>query len=131
MGNSGVLVHNTSVFCNKNVAAFFPEVKIRGLVKNRPLSELTGNEISNAFKKSGYKLGGHLSDQGHAIGRLKDPRTRNLGFNTLGDVAQIINKGTKADAGNGDVAFSYRGMELIIDPVNLEIKTIRPAKRGR
>jgi len=131
VGNVGALVHNDNLFCSGKITAYFPKVQISGLVRNRPIKDLTGNQLSNAFKKSGYKLGGHLTDQGHAIARLKDPRTRSLGFNTLGDIAQIINKGVKIDAGNGDVAFSYKGMEIIIDPVGLEIKTVRPAKRGR
>lgn len=130
VGNVGVLVHNDNLFCTGKITAYFPKVKISGLVRNRPIKDLTGNQLSNAIKKSGYKLGGHLTDQGHAIGRLKE-RAGKIGFNTLGDIAQIINKGVKIDAGNGDVAFSYKGVEIIIDPVGLEIKTVRPAKKGR
>mgnify|MGYP006921622069 CR=1 FL=1 len=92
---------------------------------------MKGNEAFNAFRKSGYRLGGPFRDPSHAIGRLKDPRLASRGFNTLGDLANAINRGVKLDAGNGDVAIRYKGIEVIIDPKRLEIKTFRPAKKSR
>ncbi len=64
-------------------------VKIKGLVGNRPLRGLTHNEIYKAFKKAGIDL------TSHAVKRLKDIRTKKLGFNTPNDIAKIFNKGTK------------------------------------
>lgn len=130
VGENGYLVHNANVFCAKNITAVFPKVHISGLIRNRPISELSGSEIYNVFRKSGYKLGGGPRDPSHSIKRIKaKDRTTDFGFNTLGDLAAIINKGTKIDAGNGDVAFQYRGVEIIVDPIGMEIKTIKAAKR--
>ena len=53
---------------------------------NRPLSQLTHNQIYNAFKKVGIKL------RNHAISRLKDIRTAKLGFKTPNDIMRILIK---------------------------------------
>jgi filamentous hemagglutinin len=99
-----------------------PKIDIPGLVQNRPLRELTHNEIVNAFKKSGFTL------SGHAVKRLKDIRTKAMGFDTLNDIKKVFNRGTKFDAGRGDVGYSYGGMEVIINPKTNNIITFRPAK---
>ena len=67
----------------------------------------------------------------HAIKRLKDSRTKDLGFNTPNDIAKVFNKGGKFDAGNGEVGFSYNGVEAIFDPNTNRIITFRPAKGKR
>ncbi|MCU7859700.1 MAG: hypothetical protein KZQ86_07680, partial [Candidatus Thiodiazotropha sp. (ex Lucinoma kastoroae)] len=128
VGKAGYLVHNTNIFCSRNITAVFPKVHISGLVRNKPISQLTNNQMQNAFKKSGYKLGGPGFDQGHTIKRFRQ-RASEAGFGSLGEIAAIINRGAKYDAGNGEVAFSYRGMELIVDPVAMEIKTLKHARR--
>ncbi|EON91942.1 Rhs family protein [Marinobacter lipolyticus SM19] len=119
VGEAGYLVHNTNIFCSPNITAVFPELKIRGLVRNRNIDDLTGSEIANAFAQTGYKI------SSHAIGRIKHPRTRDLGFNTLNDIAKIINRGEKIED-RGDVAFIYNGMKAIIIPGTMKIRTIRP-----
>ena len=53
---------------------------------NRPLSQLTHNQIYNAFKKVGIEL------SNHAISRLKDIRTAKLGFKTPNDIMRILIK---------------------------------------
>ena len=53
---------------------------------NRPLSQLTHNQIYNAFKKVSIKL------RNHAISRLKDIRTAKLGFKTPNDIMRFLIK---------------------------------------
>lgn len=98
------------------------EVKPRGLAQNRPLMELTHADIVKTFKGSNIEL------SNHAIARLKDVRTKNLGFETPNDIAKIFNKGNVFDAGRGDIGFSYNGLEAIINPSTNRVITIRPAK---
>ena len=100
-------------------------VHFRGLSQNRPLRELTHADLVKAFKPTGYTL------SSHAITRLKNPRTEAIGFNTLNDIKQIFNKGNRFDAGRGDIGYSYRGMEVIINPNTNNIITFRPARNNR
>ena len=98
------------------------KVGFTGLNQNRSLRELTHNELVKAFKKSGFTL------SGHSVKRLKDIRTKAMGFETLNDIKKIFNKGTKFDAGRGDIGYSYSGLEVIINPKTNNIITFRPAK---
>ncbi|MDC6384607.1 DUF6443 domain-containing protein [Muricauda sp. SK9] len=100
-------------------------LKFKGLVQNLSLRSLTHHQLVNAFKGTGLKL------SGHAIKRLKSLRTFELGIKNLNDFKQIINKGTKFNAGNGAVGFSHKGVEVIINPKTKVIVTIRPAKNIR
>jgi hypothetical protein len=100
-------------------------IKIRGLVQNRDIKDLTVNEIKNALKNTEYKF------SEHAVERIMDPRTKGVGFNTLNDIAQIFNKGRVFDAGKGEIGFSYRGLEAIVDPKTKRVITIRPEKPRR
>jgi hypothetical protein len=120
VGEAGYLVHNTNIFCSKNITAVFPRLEFRGLVKGRRLKDLTGNEISNAFSQTGYR------PSSHAIMRIKHKRTGDLGFKTLDDIAKVINKGTKFDSRDGTVGFRYKGLEAIINPKSMIIITIKP-----
>ncbi|MCL9768863.1 RHS repeat-associated core domain-containing protein [Flavobacterium sp. HXWNR69] len=97
-------------------------LKFRGLIQNLSLRGLTHQQIVRAFEGSGFKL------SGHAVKRLKDIRTSNLGFNNLNDIKQIFNKGTTFNAGGGSIGKSYKGMEVIWNPKTKVIITIRPAK---
>jgi RHS repeat-associated protein len=110
VGDAGVWVHN---FCN---------VKLKGLAQNRKLSDLTHQELIKTFEGSGYEL------SNHAIKRLKDPRTKKLGFETPNDIAKVFNKGSKFDAGRGEIGYGYKGLEAIVDPKTKRIVTFRPAK---
>ena len=100
-------------------------LRIPGLVGNRPLSQLTHNQIYNAFKKVGIKL------SNHAILRLKDIRTAKLGFKTPNDIMRIFNQKGTFDAGKGDVGKSCNGLEAIINPKTGVTITIRPAAKAR
>ena len=95
------------------------------MVGNRPLSQLTHNQIYNAFKKVGIKL------RNHAISRLKDIRTAKLGFKTPNDIMRIFNQKGTFDAGVGDFGESCNGLEDIINPKTGVIITIRPAVKSR
>ena len=64
----------------------------------------------------------------HAITRLKDSRTKNIGFETPNDIAKIFNDGAKFDPGNGAIGYGYKGLEVIINPATKKIVTFRPAK---
>ncbi len=94
-----------------------------GLGQFRQLSDMTHQELVKVFKETRLKL------SNHAIKRLKDPRTKRLGFKTPKDIEQIWKKGFIFDAGGGDIGFSLRGLEVIIIPKSNKIRTIRPAKK--
>ncbi len=98
-------------------------VKLKGLNQNRPLRDLTHQEIIDVFSSADIDL------SNHAVGRLKDPRTKSLGFETPNDIAQIFNQGAKFDAGDGAIGYAYRDLEAIVNPVTSKIVTIRPAKK--
>ena len=95
------------------------------MVGNRPLSQLTHNQIYNAFKKVGIKL------RNHAIPRLKDIRTAKLGFKTPNDIMRIFNQKGTFDAEKGDVGKYRNGLEAIINPKTDVIITIRLAAKSR
>ena len=80
------------------------------MVGNRPLSQLTHNQIYNAFKKVGIKL------SNHAISHLRYIRTAKLGFKTPNDIMRIFNKKGTFDAGVGDIGKYCNGLEAIINP---------------
>ena len=105
-------------------SASITNIGFRGLVQNRNLMKLTHQQIVNAFKGTGLKV------SGHAIKRLKDPRTQALGAKTLNDIKRIINKGSKFNAGRGDIGYSLGRLEVIITAQKV-IRTIRPAKNIR
>ncbi|MCX2679367.1 hypothetical protein OOZ15_05375 [Galbibacter sp. EGI 63066] len=100
-------------------------LKFKGLVQNLSLRSLTHHQLVKAFKGTGLSL------SGHAITRLKDIRLQNLGVRTLNDFKQIINKGSKFDAGGGAIGFSHKRVEVIINPQTKVIVTIRPVKNIR
>lgn len=123
VGENLFLVHNAKGKCISQY--------IKGLVGNRPLRELTHNEIYNAFRKAGIDL------SNHAIKRLKDIRTKNLGFITPNDIMKIFNKGTqetvkKTIQRNGkeivekSVDNVYKGMRVVSDPKTGRVITIKP-----
>ena len=95
-------------------------LKFRGLVQNRQLLKLTHQELVNAFKGTGFKL------SNHAIKRLKDLRTGNLGIKSLNDFKQIINKGSRTMR-DGKAVYSHKGMEVVVNPKTNVIVTIKPA----
>jgi filamentous hemagglutinin len=97
-------------------------VELKGLAQNRPLQDLTHQEMLGIFGTAGIDL------SNHAITRLKDSRTKNIGFETPNDIAKIFNDGTKFDAGNGAVGYGYKGLEVIINPATKKVVTFRPAK---
>ena len=91
--------------------------------QNRNLKDLTHKDLVKTFEGTGYEL------SNHAIKRLKDPRTQKLGFETPNDIAKVFNKGSKFDAGRGEIGYSYNGLEAIVDPKTQRIITFRPAKK--
>lgn len=52
------------------------EIKFKGLGQNRPLRDLTHQELDRLFSGTGFVL------SNHAITRLKDPRTKAIGLET-------------------------------------------------
>lgn len=98
----------------------FGESKLRGLIQNRPLRELTHHEIYQAFLNTPFK------PTNHAIMRFKDIRTKKIGVNTLNDIAAILNKGIIDDAERGLVSVARWGAETVIDPISKRIVTFKP-----
>jgi RHS repeat-associated protein len=95
-------------------------IRIRGLVQNRPLQQLTHAELITAFEGTGYTL------SGHAVMRLGDPRISPFGFHTPNDIARILNKGELVEAGNGAMARVLNGVGVVFDPQTKNILTITP-----
>lgn len=95
-------------------------IKFKGLIQNRPLKELTHQELVKAFSNTEYKL------SNHAIGRLKHPRTKDLGFKTLNDIKQIFNKEVLEEASKETISYSYKGMKVIINQNTKKIITFSP-----
>jgi RHS repeat-associated protein len=99
-------------------------LRFTGLVQNRPLRELTHNEIYNAFRGTGF------TPSSHAIYRLKDQRTFDLGIRTLNDYAHSLNAGVRN--GNislqrdGTISVTHGRFETIVNPRTSIIVTIKP-----
>ena len=68
--------------------AAFGRIAFVGLIKNRPLVELTQQEIRNAFAKVGLRE----AHNSHFISRLVE-RGPQLGIQTLDDFARALNNG--------------------------------------
>jgi filamentous hemagglutinin len=92
---------------------------IKGLVGNRALRDLTHHEIYYAFKKAGIDL------SNHAIMRLKDVRTKALGFETPNDIMKIFNKGT-VEVTERAIEKSYGSLKAIISKETGKIISIVP-----
>jgi len=74
--------------------ATFGRVAFIGLINNRPLTQLTQQEIRNAFAKIGLRE----AHNSHFISRLIE-RGPQFGVHTLDDFARVLNNGV-ARAGN-------------------------------
>jgi hypothetical protein len=79
--------HRHSRLVGQSGRQVFGETRFRGLVRNRPLRELTHQEIVRAFRGTPFVL------SNHAIMRLKDIRTFRLGMRTLADFERVVNRG--------------------------------------
>lgn len=98
----------------------FGETMFRGLVQNRGLRELTDTEVRNAFAGTQWEL------TNHAVSRLLDIRTLNLGLRTLNDVARVLNSGVIERAGRGLFAVRLGGFEAVVDATKVAVVTFRP-----
>jgi RHS repeat-associated protein len=98
----------------------FGETAFRGLVQNRALAELSDAEVRAAFQGAPYAL------TNHAVSRLLDPRTGNLGIRTLNDVAGVLNKGVVDNAGGGLISIVRGDFGAIINPTTKAIVTFKP-----
>jgi len=92
---------------------------IKGLIQNRPLRELTHNELYKAFKDAGIDL------CSHAIMRLKHPRTLAQGFKTPNDILKIFNYGTKTVTDRA-IEMTYKDLTVVISKETGRIITITP-----
>lgn len=100
--------------------AVFGEIRFRGLVQNRPLRELSHQEIYQAFRTTPF------TPSNHAISRFKDIRTSNLGVDSLNDVARHLNRGVIEDAGEGLISVRHQRFETIVNPETGIIVTFKP-----
>ena len=96
------------------------KVSFKGLVQNRNLRELTHNQIYDAFRSTPFTL------TSHAVKRLKDIRTKNLGFRTLNDIKNIFTKGVISNSRGGTIKYTYRGLEAVVNPKTGKVITIKP-----
>ena len=115
VGDGQWLVHNR---CD------FGHVKFRGLVRNRNLTDLTDNQLSNAFRAIS------LDPSTHFIQRLKDPRATERGVRTLAHVERIFNKGVFIDQGDGTAALLLDRMAIIYNLDTKKLITLTPWNTG-
>ena len=81
----------------------FGRVAFVGLIANRPLAQLTQQEIRNAFAKIGLRE----AHNSHFISRLIERGPR-FGIHTLDDLARALNNGAAragAQAGTVEIVF--------------------------
>ncbi len=89
--------------------------------RTRPFArELTHAEIYNAFRHT------PLTPSNHAILRLKDVRTWELGMETLNDFARHVNHGIIEDAGRGLMSIEHGRFATIVNPKTRIIVTLTP-----
>ena len=101
-------------------------MNFRGLVQNRPLRQLTEHELRNAFREG---FGFYLSE--HAVQRLRDQRTADLGMRTLNDWANHFNgarrSGSFNPGRNDRIEFTHGRFTTVIQMGTLPtIVTITP-----
>jgi hypothetical protein len=76
--------------------------------------------VRAAFAGTGFTV------SNHAISRLLDSRTANLGIRTLNDLANVLNNGVIGEAGGGMISIISQDFGAIVDPVTKAIITFRP-----
>ena len=97
----------------------FGELRFRGLIRNRPLRQLTHHEIYNAFRPTTFR------PIGHTIMRLRHPRTRDLGMTTLRDVETLFNRGVIHES-RGVASIQHGRLKAIVNVETGVIMTISP-----
>jgi len=95
----------------------FGETRFTGLVQNRQMSELTQTQIRNAFRSTPF------APTDHAISRMQNQRTQNLGVRTLNNLANTLNKGVVGPARDGRVSISRDGIQAIVDKSNMIVRS--------
>jgi len=100
-----------------------PPVSFSGLNQNRPLRELTHNEVHNAFRETLYTPSSHANMQ------LRSQRTYDLGIRTLNDYANSLNGGIRSgnfSFSGGAVTVTHGRFQTVLNPGTGKIITVRP-----
>tara|TARA_R110002072_G_scaffold296411_1_gene468266 strand:+ start:220 stop:723 length:504 start_codon:yes stop_codon:yes gene_type:complete len=116
-GDPTVWVHNA---CKVTKSA--REFRVSGSRRNEFLKNATHQDVEKAFKGSGLKVSNHF------VKRIKDTRLWSSGVRTFRDVETILKKGVRTIDG-GELAFTHRGVKIIVDPSTGRLVTIRHAKK--
>jgi len=94
-----------------------------GLINNRPLAQLTQQEIRNAFAKIGLRE----AHNAHFISRLIE-RGPQFGIHTLDDLARALNNGvarTGVQTGTIEIVFQGEKAAAVVNAVG-ELITLLP-----
>lgn len=103
--------------------ATFGRISFVGLIGNRPLAQLTQQEIRNAFAKVGLRE----AHNAHFISRLIE-RGSQFGINTLNDLARALNNGvarTGAQANTIEIVFPNGRAAAVVNAMG-ELVTFLP-----
>ncbi|RBQ16634.1 hypothetical protein DP939_28485 [Spongiactinospora rosea] len=112
--------HRHSRLVGRSGREVFGETRFRGLVRERPLRELTHQEIYRAFRDTPFQI------TNHGIMRLKDPRTRALGMLTLKDFERVVNNGI-IELNAANVAMHLERFIVVVDVEFRRIISIVPS----
>lgn len=103
--------------------ASFGRVAFVGLINNRPLAQLTQQEIRNAFAKIGLRE----AHNSHFISRLIE-RGPQFGVHTLDDLARVLNNGVAragSQAGTVEIVFPNGRAAAVVNAAG-ELVTFLP-----
>jgi hypothetical protein len=118
-GTKGLAVGGIKRLAGRTGASAYGRTCFIGLIRNRPLKELTHNEIYNAFRNTIYR------PSSHAIKRRREVRTEALGMKTLADLEQLLNNGIIQES-RGLISIQYGSLEAIINATSGIVVTISP-----
>jgi hypothetical protein len=112
----------------------FGETRFTGLIRNRPLSELSHNEIFEAFRTTAYRPNDHAIQRLLSRNTKKDvmtgsdqsQRLANLGIASLADVERVLNNGVVYEAGGGRLAIVLNDAMAIVEPSTMTLETLSP-----
>ena len=99
----------------------FGELRFRGLNQNRPVNELTDQEIRSSFEGSPYNL------SNHSVMRFRDIRMQSNGIRTLNDIANVFNNGVIEASTGTTVTITWRGAQAVVDVATRNVVTFKPS----
>lgn len=112
---AGILVHNS---CSG--LSSIEKIRFRGARRIDSLRKATHQDITKAFKGTGFKPSSHF------ISRVKDIRTERLGLKSFDDLEAIFRHGNIVNADKGLRAIVRGNMAVVFDPKSGVLVTLTP-----